>query len=101
MDVLGWQTVEMVPGAMVRIGGIFDGGRSRGLVVLRIPARSPPVLVAVRQAAAPGKPMHDTIPPVVGRTTRKGGVMDVKRIGIIGAGTMGRGIAQVCAESGF
>ena len=45
--------------------------------------------------------MHDTIPPVVGRTTRKGGVMDVKRIDIIGAGTMGRGIAQVCAESGF
>ena len=27
--------------------------------------------------------------------------MDVKRIGVIGAGTMGRGIAQVCAASGF
>ena len=27
--------------------------------------------------------------------------MDVKRIGVVGAGTMGRGIAQVCAASGF
>ena len=27
--------------------------------------------------------------------------MDVKRIGVVGAGTMGRGIAQVCATSGF
>ena len=27
--------------------------------------------------------------------------MDVKRIGVVGAGTMGRGIAQVCAEKGF
>ena len=27
--------------------------------------------------------------------------MDVKRIGVIGAGTMGRGIVQVCAASGF
>ena len=28
-------------------------------------------------------------------------IMDVKRIGVAGAGTMGRGIAQVCAASGF
>ena len=27
--------------------------------------------------------------------------MDVERIGVVGAGTMGRGIAQVCAASGF
>ena len=27
--------------------------------------------------------------------------MDVRRIGVIGAGTMGRGIAQTCAASGF
>ena len=27
--------------------------------------------------------------------------MDVKRIGVVGAGTMGQGIAQVCAASGF
>ena len=27
--------------------------------------------------------------------------MDFKRIGVVGAGTMGRGIAQVCATSGF
>ena len=27
--------------------------------------------------------------------------MDVKRIGVVGAGTMGRGIAQTCAASGF
>ena len=27
--------------------------------------------------------------------------MDVKRIGVVGAGTMGRGIAQVCSTSGF
>ena len=27
--------------------------------------------------------------------------MDVKRIGVVGAGTMGRGIAQVCAARGF
>ena len=27
--------------------------------------------------------------------------MDVKRIGVVGAGTMGRGIAQICAASGF
>ena len=27
--------------------------------------------------------------------------MDVKRIGVVGAGTMGRGIAQMCAASGF
>ena len=27
--------------------------------------------------------------------------MNVKRIGVVGAGTMGRGIAQVCAASGF
>ena len=27
--------------------------------------------------------------------------MDMKRIGVVGAGTMGRGIAQVCAASGF
>ena len=27
--------------------------------------------------------------------------MDVKRIGVVGAGTMGRVIAKVCAASGF
>ena len=27
--------------------------------------------------------------------------MDVTRIGVVGAGTMGRGIAQVCAASGI
>jgi 3-hydroxybutyryl-CoA dehydrogenase len=32
---------------------------------------------------------------------KRGGKMDIKKIGIIGAGTMGTGIAQVAATSGF
>jgi len=35
------------------------------------------------------------------RWFNRGGTMDIKKIGIIGAGTMGTGIAQVAATSGF
>ena len=41
--------------------------------------------------------------PAGGRLERfpKGGLMDIRRVGVIGAGTMGNGIAHVFARSGF
>jgi 3-hydroxybutyryl-CoA dehydrogenase len=32
---------------------------------------------------------------------KKGGTMEIKKIGVVGCGIMGSGIAQVCAQSGY
>jgi len=39
--------------------------------------------------------------PLLKREVKCGGIMGINRVGILGAGTMGEGIAQVVAQAGF
>jgi 3-hydroxybutyryl-CoA dehydrogenase len=55
--------------------------------------------VAFREAARPGDPTAVT--PGTRRSAERHDVTDIERVGVVGCGQMGAGIAEVCARAGL